>query len=98
MFIYISKSPWKIPHGVDKNTLLKEYLQNISTLGPRKGQHYDITCTHGIYSIVINYVIFDIPVYNQIVNFDILNGHDPDIDHRPLILTIKFVMHSIPIK
>jgi hypothetical protein len=57
-----------------------------------------MTCIHGLGSSVIDYVIYDIPIYNQIVNFDILNDHEPDSDHRPLTLTLNFVMHKIPIE
>jgi hypothetical protein len=53
---------------------------------------------HGLNNSVIDYVIFDIHVYNQIVNFDILNDHEPDSNHRPLTLTLNFVMQKIPIE
>ena len=32
------------------------------------------------------------------VNFDILNDHEPDSDHRPLLITLNFVMHRVPIE
>jgi hypothetical protein len=57
-----------------------------------------MTCIHGIGSSVMDYVISDIPIYNQIVNFDLLNDHEPNSDHRPLTLTLNFVMHKIPIE
>jgi hypothetical protein len=57
-----------------------------------------MTCIHGLGNSVVDYVIFDILIYNQIVNFDILNDHEPDSDHRPLILTLNFVMHKNPIE
>jgi hypothetical protein len=39
-------------------------------------------CIHGLDNNVVDYVISDIPVYNQIVNFDLLNDHEltPIID------------------
>jgi hypothetical protein len=49
-------------------------------------------CIHGLGSSVIDYVIFDIPVSNQIVTFDLLNDHELDFEHRPLTLTLNFVM------
>ena len=42
------------------------------------------TCFHGLGGNVVYYVISDIIAYNQIVNFDILNGHEPDSHHRDL--------------
>jgi hypothetical protein len=53
-----------------------------------------MTCIHGLGSNVIDYVISNIPIYNQIVNFDILNDHDPNLDHRPLTLTLNFVIQN----
>jgi hypothetical protein len=38
------------------------------------------------------YVISDIPIYIQIVDFDLLNGHDPHSNRRTLSLTLNFVM------
>ena len=32
------------------------------------------------------------------MNFDILNDHEPDLDNRPLIVTLNFVMHRDPIE
>jgi hypothetical protein len=46
----------------------------------------------------MDYLILDIPIYNQIVKFDLLNDHDPNFDHRPLTLTLNFAMHKIPIE
>jgi hypothetical protein len=57
-----------------------------------------MTCIHGLGSSVMDYVISDIPVSNQIVNFDLLNDHEPNSDHRPLTLTLNFSMHKIPIE
>ena len=50
-------------------------------------------CIHGLGSNVVDYVIFDIPLYNEIINFDILKDHKRDLDHRPLIVTLNFFMH-----
>jgi hypothetical protein len=57
-----------------------------------------MTCIHGLGSSVIDYVIYDIPVSNQIVTFDLLNDHEPDSDHRPLTLTLNFSMHRSTIE
>ena len=57
-----------------------------------------MTCIHGLGSSVVDYVISDIPLYNEIINFDILNDHDPNSDHRPLIVTLNFGMHKDPIE
>jgi hypothetical protein len=40
-----------------------------------------MTCTHGLGYNVIYYVSYDILIYNQVVNFDILNDHGPGLDH-----------------
>jgi hypothetical protein len=53
-----------------------------------------MTCIHGLGSSVVYYVISDIPIYNQIVKFDILDDHEPDYDHRLLTLTLKFSMQK----
>jgi hypothetical protein len=50
---------------------------------------------HGLGSSVIDYVIYDIHIYNQIITRDLLNDHEPDFDHIPLTLTINFVIHKI---
>ena len=55
-------------------------------------------CIHGLGSSVVDYVIVDIPLYNEIINFDILNDHEPDSYHRPLIVTLNFFMHRDPIE
>ena len=47
---------------------------------------------------MVDYVIFDIPLYNKRINFDILNDHEPDSDHKPLIVTLNFVKHRDPIE
>jgi hypothetical protein len=57
-----------------------------------------MTYIHGLGSNAMDYVISYIHVYNQIVKFDLLNDHVPESDHRPLSLTLNFVMHKIPIE
>ena len=47
---------------------------------------------------MVDYVISDIPLYNEIINFDILDDHEPDSDQRPLLITLSFVMHRDPIE
>jgi hypothetical protein len=56
-----------------------------------------MTCIHGLGSNVVDYVISDIPIYNQIVNFDLLDDHELDSYHRPITLTLNFSMHTISI-
>ena len=34
---------------------------------------------------MVDYVISNIPLHNEIINFDILNDHEPNLDHRDLI-------------
>jgi hypothetical protein len=53
-----------------------------------------MTCSHGLGSSVIDYVIFDIPVSNQIATFNLLNDHEPDFDRKPLTLTLNFSMNK----
>ena len=57
-----------------------------------------MNCIHGLGSSVVDYVISDIPLYNEIINFDILINHELDSDHRPLIITLNFSMHNNPIE
>ena len=57
-----------------------------------------MTCTHGLGSSVVDCVFFDIPLYNEIIKFDILNDHETYSDHKPLIVTLNFVMHRDPIE
>jgi hypothetical protein len=57
-----------------------------------------MTCIHGLGSSVVDYVIYDIPISNQIINFDLLNDHDPDFDHKPLTLALNFSMHRSAIE
>ena len=47
---------------------------------------------------MVDYVISDIPLYNEIINFNILKDHEPDSDPIPLIVTLNFVMHRDPIE
>ena len=61
-------------------------------------QSSEMTCIHGLGSNVVDYVIFDISLYNKIINFDILNDHELDSNHRPLIVTLNFLMHRDPIE
>jgi hypothetical protein len=42
-------------------------------------------------------MIFDISIYNLIVNFDMLNDHEPEFNHKPLNVTLNVVMPKIPI-
>ena len=57
-----------------------------------------MTCIHGLGSNMVDYVISNIPLHNEIINFDILNDYKPDSDHRPLIVTLNFVMNRDPIE
>ena len=56
-----------------------------------------MTCIHGLGSSLVDYVIYDIPLYNEIINVDVLKNHEANSDHRPLIVTPNFVMHRDPI-
>jgi hypothetical protein len=53
-----------------------------------------MTCIHRLGSGVVDYVISNIPIYNQIVNFDLLDDHEPNSNHIPLTLTLNFSMHK----
>jgi hypothetical protein len=57
-----------------------------------------MTCIHGLGSSVVDCVIYDIRVSNQITTFDLLNDHEPDSNHKPLTLTLKFSMHRSTIE
>jgi hypothetical protein len=57
-----------------------------------------MTCIHGFGSSVVYYIIYDIPIYNEIVNFDMLDDHEPISHHRPFNLAQKFVMQKSPIE
>ena len=55
-----------------------------------------MTCIHGIGCGVVDYVISDILIYNKLIDFNIFNDHEPDSDHRPVIITLNIAMHSDP--
>ena len=57
-----------------------------------------MTYIHGLGISMVDYVISDIPLYNEIISFDILDDHEPDSDHRPLLITLIFFMHRDPIE
>jgi len=57
-----------------------------------------MTCIHGLGSSMVDYVISDLPLYNEITNFDILNDHKLDSDHRHLLTILNFFMHRDPIQ
>ena len=57
-----------------------------------------MTCILGLGSSIVDYVISVIPLYNEIINFDILNDHEIDSDHIHLIVTLNFAMHRDPIE
>jgi len=57
-----------------------------------------MTCIHDPGNNVVDYVISNIHLYNRMINIDILTDHEPDSDHRPLIVTINFSMHCDPIE
>ena len=57
-----------------------------------------MTCIHGLGISVVDYVISDLPLYNEIINFDILNDHELNFDHRPLHISLNFFMHRVPIE
>ena len=45
---------------------------------------------------MVDYVIFDIPIYNKLIDFNTFNDHDSNSNHRPLIITLDIYMHSDP--
>ena len=55
-----------------------------------------MTCIDGLSSSVVDYVISDIPLYKRVIDFNIFNDHEPEYDHRPLIITLNISMHSKP--
>ena len=57
-----------------------------------------MTCIHGLGSSVVDYVISDISLYNDIINLDVLNDHEPDSDHKPLMVTLNYAIHRDPIE
>ena len=54
-----------------------------------------MTCIHGMGSNVVDYVICDTHVLNRMENFELLNEHELDSEHRPFSLTLNLVMHNI---
>ena len=48
------------------------------------------------WSSVVDYVISNIPLYNKLIDFNIFNDHEPESDHRPLIITLNIFMHNDP--
>ena len=55
-----------------------------------------MTCIHGLGSSVVYYVIYDIPLSNKLINFNIFNDHEPNSYHQHLITTLNIVMNSDP--
>lgn len=53
-----------------------------------------MTCIHGHGNNVVDYAISDTQVLNCLVNFDLLNDHEPNSDHIPLSLTLNLDMHT----
>ena len=49
-----------------------------------------MTCIHGLGSSVVDYVISYTPLYNEIINVDILKDHEPESDHRPFDYNSQF--------
>ena len=56
-----------------------------------------MNCIHGLGNNVIDYVIYDIHAFNQVVNFYILNNHKHNFDHKHFTLTLNFERQVIPI-
>jgi len=57
-----------------------------------------MTCIHGFGSSVVRYVISDIPLYDKMITLDILNEHEPNSDHRPLLVNLNLVIDRDPIE
>ena len=57
-----------------------------------------MTCIHGLGSSVVDYVVSDISLYNDIINLDVINDHEIDSDHKPLMVTLNCDIHSDPIE
>lgn len=53
-----------------------------------------MTCSHGLGSNVMDYVISDIHFLKHITNFELLNGYNHDCDQRPLSLSLNLVTHT----
>lgn len=54
----------------------------------------EMTCIHGLGSNVVDYTISDTHVLNCFANFELLNDHEINYDHKPLSLTPNLVMHT----
>ena len=48
-----------------------------------------MTCIHGIGSVVVDYDIFNIPLYNKMINLNILKYYEPNSNNRTLIVTLN---------
>jgi hypothetical protein len=57
-----------------------------------------MTSIHGLGHNVVDYEILDIPIYNQIINFDFLDDQKPNSGNRTITLTLNFSMHKISIE
>ena len=55
-----------------------------------------MTCIHGLGTSVVDYVIYDIPIYNKLIDFNIFNDHELGYDQRPLFITLNISMYSDP--
>ena len=55
-----------------------------------------MTCIHGLGNSVVDYVIYDISIYNKLIDFNVFKEYDPDFDHRPLIITLNIAMPRDP--
>lgn len=51
-------------------------------------------CFHGLGGSVMDYAIYDTHVLNRIANFELLNGFEPNYDHRPISLSLNLGMHT----
>ena len=64
----------------------------------KKPNYLQMNFMHGIGSRLVDYVISNIPLYNIMINLDILNTPEVELDHRPWIVTLNFIMNSDPTK
>lgn len=55
---------------------------------------HQMTCFHGLGSSVMDQSIFDTHFLDRIKNFELLNRHEPDSNHKPLSLSPNLVMHT----